>query len=239
MSSPECLCGVRPYERRDRAAVWQLAADTAFFGDPVEAFLDDRAAFCEAFIAYYTDHEPEHLWVAETNGDVVGYVSGGTDSRRTCAMAARILPRAVGCLLIGQVQVGCKTLRFCRRGLLAWLRRELPDVSRSSHPWGTRFPAHLHLNVAAAMRGRGVGRALLHACLARFWVEGVSGVYLHTTDRNRAACHLYERTGFRLLGARATTLWHGLVDGPVENRVYGIVPAWEVSCASECVRRVS
>ncbi len=214
---------IRPYKPRDRTAVWQLAADTAFFGDPVETFLDDRTLFCEAFVAYYTDYEPEHLWVAQAGGQVVGYVSGGSDSRRAQAMAARIAPRLAGRLLMGKYRLGRKTLRFCWRGLRAWARREMASAS----PAG--FSAHLHINVAAAMRGQGVGRALIQACLARFWVEGVPGVYLHTTSHNQAACRLYERVGFRLLEARKTTLWHGLIDGLVENRVYGITPAWQTS----------
>lgn len=212
---------VRPYEPRDRAAVWQLAADTAFFGDPVEAFLDDRRPFCEAFIGYYTDLEPEHLWVAEQDGQIVGYVSGGTDRRRIRLMALRVLPRVFARWLRGQYRVGRKTWHFIRRGLLAWLRREVPGISLK------RFPAHLHINVAAAMRGQGVGKALLQACLARFWAEGVPGVYLHTTDHNRAACHLYERLGFRLLEKRKTNLWNDLIGTPVENRVYGLIPAWQ------------
>ena len=40
---------VRPYESRDRAAVLQIAADTAFFGAPAEAFLDDRRIMQDAF----------------------------------------------------------------------------------------------------------------------------------------------------------------------------------------------
>ena len=220
----ELFYSIRTFERRDHMAVWQLAAETAFFGDPVEAFLDDRALFCEAFVAYYTDQEPEHLWVAEMNGDLVGYVTGCADSRRrerfsrTCT-----LPRLLGKMIVGQYRIGRKTLRFSWRGAQAWGQRTIPRVSLQ------RFPAHLHVNVAARARGQGIGRALLEACLARFWAEGASGVHLHTTDHNRAACHLYESIGFRLQSARPTTLWRGLANDLIENRVYGIVPAWQVS----------
>lgn len=233
MDANEVSWRIRLYEQRDRDAVWQLAADTAFFGDPVEAYLDDRALFCEAFAAYYTNHEPEHLWVADRDGQVVGYVSGGTGSRRARAMAAHILPRIVRHLLLGRYRVGCKTLHFCWHGLRAWVGAEVPVVSLA------RFPAHLHINVAAAMRGQGIGRALIRACLARFWAEGISGVHLHTTDHNRAACHLYERVGFRLLDARKTALWRYLISTPVENRVYGIMPAWQVSPIQSDLERVS
>lgn len=215
---------IRPYDQRDREVVWRLAADTAFFGDPVEAFLDDRDLFCEAFVAYYTDQEPEHLWVAEMNGDVVGYVTGCADNRRrewfsrTCT-----LPQLLGKVLAGQYRIGRKTLQFCWRGAWAWGQRAIPRVPLA------RFPAHLHVNVAALARGQGIGRALLEACLAHLWAEGASGVHLHTTDRNRAACRLYESIGFRLQGVRPTRLWCGLANDLVENRVYGIVPAWQVS----------
>lgn len=39
---------VRPYRQADREAVMRLAADSAAFGAPVEAFLDDRRLFCDA-----------------------------------------------------------------------------------------------------------------------------------------------------------------------------------------------
>ena len=41
---------IKPYQQSDRDDVFCIAADTAFFGEPVEAFLDDRRLFCDAFI---------------------------------------------------------------------------------------------------------------------------------------------------------------------------------------------
>ena len=60
---PELI--VRPYRQGDRDAVHRIAADTAFFGEPVEAFLDDRRLFCDAFCSYYTDLEPELASIVE------------------------------------------------------------------------------------------------------------------------------------------------------------------------------
>jgi len=212
---------IRPYCPRDREAVWTLAANTAFFGAPVEPFLDDRALFCAAFAAYYTDHEPTRLWVAESFGAVAGYVMGCGDSRRrTRILGARILPAVLRGVLQGRYHVGRKTLRFGLRLLQELLERAVPTVQLD------RFPGHLHVNVAAPARGRGMGHALLETCLAQFWATGVSGVHLMTTDHNRAACHLYETLGFRLLDARQTRLWRGLVAGKVQNRAYGIRPDW-------------
>ena len=212
---------IRPYTAADRIAVWDLAANTAFFGDPVEAFLDDRALFCAAFVAYYADYEPERLWIAEIDGTVVGYVTGCGDSRRQArTFGSRILPAVLWGVLRRRYRVGIKTLRFALCMAREGLQHDRPDVSLD------RFPGHLHINVLARARGNGIGRALLEGSLAQFWASGVRGVHLSTTDRNAAACHLYEAVGFRLLHAWSTRLWRGLVDGSVECRIYGIQPTW-------------
>ena len=40
----------------------KVGLEPAFFGEPVEAFLDDRRLFCDAFVRYYTDYEAEYAW---------------------------------------------------------------------------------------------------------------------------------------------------------------------------------
>jgi ribosomal protein S18 acetylase RimI-like enzyme len=217
------LYQIRPYRPQDREAVWGLVADTAFFGAPVETFLDDRALFCAAFAAYYTDYEPGRLWVAEVTGTVVGYVMGCGDSRRrTRVSCTHVLPAVLVGTVKGHYRIGRKTLRFALRALQELLEGTVPSVPLA------RFPGHVHINVAEPARGQGIGRSLLEACLAQFWATGTSGVHLLTTDHNQAACHLYEKLGFRLLDARQTHLWHGLVAGEVQNRAYGIRQEWMV-----------
>lgn len=208
---------VRPYEPADRAAVLELAADMAFFGEPLEAFLEDRRLFTEAFCAYYTDLEPEHVWVACAEGRVVGYLFGCLDTPAQRRRWRReVLPRLIGRALGGRYHLGRLTARYVLAHACGLLRGEFPRVDLAS------YPAHLHVGVAAPWRGRGLGRKLLGAFLAQARAAGVPGAHLETTSQNVAACRLYERLGFRLLDARPTRLWAGLVDGPVENRCYGL-----------------
>ena len=65
---------VRPYQVSDRESVFRIGADTAYFGAPVEAYMEDRNVFLDGFYAYYTDLEPEHAWVAILFGDVVWFL---------------------------------------------------------------------------------------------------------------------------------------------------------------------
>ena len=52
------------------------------------------------------------------------------------------------------------------------------------------------LAVAPTAQGRGVGKALVEACLERARAAGKSQVILHTTDWMTSAHRLYERLGF-------------------------------------------
>lgn len=206
---------IRLYEKRDRDAVFSLAADTAFFGEPVERFLDDRRLFCDGMYAYYTDLEPEHAWVAVADGEVVGALVASVDSpRHRRRWVTRILPRMALRFLAGRYTLGARTWRHSLRTISARLiyGGEKIDVRK--------YPAHLHLNVQAAWRGRGIGRRLLAASLDQLRSLGVPGVHLNTTDLNTAAANLYRSAGFRIADARPSTQWSGLVSRPVMKVCY-------------------
>jgi ribosomal protein S18 acetylase RimI-like enzyme len=208
---------VRPYQATDRAAVQRIAADTAFFGAPVEAFLNDRRLFGDAFYAYYTDVEPEHAWVACADGEVAGFLMGCVDTaQRQRRWIGQILPRVVWRALCGRYVVGKHTWRYAVAFLGALLRGELPHAN-----WAV-YPAHLHINVDARWRRIGLGQRLIEAYLRQLCMLQVSGVHLETTNLNEAACRLYTRMGFRLLDARPTRIWAHWVTRAVENRCYGL-----------------
>ncbi len=205
---------VRPFAPADKAAVWQIAGDTGFFGAPVEAFLDDRRVFLEYFMAYYTDIEPQHGWVAADGDTVIGFLMGCADTGRQVAWTRRRVWPMLGGIVAGRYRLGRRTWRYLAAFLPATLRGDWPAAHLDA------YPAHLHLNVAEAWRGRGLGRRLLQAYLAQLAAARVTGVHLETTNRNEVACRLYESLGFRLAAARPTRLWAHVLDAPVENRVY-------------------
>ena len=208
---------VRRYQPADREAVHRIAGDTAFFGQPIEAYLDDRQHFLDLFVAYYTDYEPDYAWVAEAGGQVVGYLTGCPDTARHRRLLLHpILPRLLLHFLAGRYRVGRRTWRYIGRLALAALRGEFPPADHAA------CPAHLHINVAAGWRGQGLGKQLMAEYLAQLRAEGVPGVYLETTTLNRAAVRLYRSLGFELLDARCTRLWEGLIAEPVENLVFGL-----------------
>ena len=67
------------------------------------------------------------------------------------------------------------------------------------------------LAVAPEAQGRGVGAALVAACMDRARAAGKSRVLLHTTAPMTVAHRLYQRAGFRRQPERDRTLDGGLV----------------------------
>jgi ribosomal protein S18 acetylase RimI-like enzyme len=207
---------VRLYRPEDRAAVLQIAADTGFFGAPVEAFMQDRRMMQDVFVAYYVDREPEHVWVADVDGAVVGYISGSTGGSGALWGRGLTAAAAAARFLTFRYDVNAVTLNFFRRTAGAVLGGEYPRVDLSD------YPAELHINLAEAARGLGLGRKLMEACLNQMTELGIPGIHLKTTTMNAAAIKLYEKMGFELLGHKRTHLWEPWLPGvEIENLVYG------------------
>jgi GNAT superfamily N-acetyltransferase len=151
---------IRPYQSADRQAVFRIGAGTAFFGAPIEACLEDRNLFLDAFYAYYTDLEPQHSWVACADGQVVGFLAGCVDTRLHNRQLLRvIIPRLAGNLLRGRYHFGKRSWHYFSGMLAGFLRGELTRVDLDA------YPAHLHINVESAWRGVKLGQRLMDAWL--------------------------------------------------------------------------
>lgn len=67
------------------------------------------------------------------------------------------------------------------------------------------YPAHLHINLTAAWRGRGIGKRLIEAFAAHAVSQRVQGVHVVTGDGSRNNS-FYLACGFQRL---ASTTWNG------------------------------
>lgn len=206
-----------PYRPRHRDAIRRIYADTAFFGDAVETYFDDRTLFADLGIETYLAYYPDYAYIAESAGDVVGYVVGcprgdGEIRRRNLARLPRILAR----LIAGRYRLGRKTLAHIWDQALAAARNELLEIHSEL------YPANLHINLLPSHRGRGLGSAILRTYLVKLCAEGVHGVHAVTTDRNAAAVRLYQRFGFAVLAETTTTAWRRYVGGPLRLIAFGL-----------------
>jgi ribosomal protein S18 acetylase RimI-like enzyme len=211
---------IRRYQPSDRAAVRQLAGDTAHFGEPIERFFDARAVFLDAFANFYTDVSYHYLWVAlddsaaHDDGELIGYLMGCPNTRDYDAWfrsnVKRVAWRAATLRYRGVFTR--KSLSYIRR----YARLRVPYVDLSP------YPAHLHINTRADRRGQGIGTALLQTYLDQLRHENIPGVHLETSSENKIAVPWYEKLGFQLLQRTPTQLYQASVGHAIDLLVYGM-----------------
>ncbi len=150
----------------------------------------DPRELTERYAAPYLDLEPEHAWLAERDGRVLGYLLAAADTE---AFAERFAARPSA--------LAASARAAHAAGLL------LAEVDR--------YPAHLHVDLLPEGQGSGFGRRLVERCLEQLAAEGVPGVHLVVDPRNEGAQAFYARVGFAELRRDD----HGVVFGrPLSRR---------------------
>lgn len=199
---------IRSYRPEDRDAIRSICCDTGFLGNPVDELFQDRELFADFQTAYYTDAEPESVWVMEENGRVVGYLLACLDEarhatfmrRRFPAMAARAFSRWI-------------TGRYNRatRRYLVWLVfrgwRETPRRPADA--------AHFHFNLLPNARGAGATKALFDAFAARLKSSNVRCAYGQIVVRDTRRRAFFERYGWKLTDLKPVTKFRHATDEKV------------------------
>ena len=183
------MVAVRAYRVGDRDAVRRICHETGFMGEPVDWFWRDFESFADLWTAYYTDEEPESVFVAVDHDRVVGYVTGCVDSSR-----APSVRQAIGRHLF-------RRLIMYRPGTAGFFWRSMVDIVRDrgvrepvlADP---RWPSHLHINLLTASRGQGAGAALMSALFSHLRASGSPGCHLSTLRENESAIAFFEAVGF-------------------------------------------
>ena len=189
---------IRSYEPRDREAVRQICCDTADRGEPVENFFPDRELLADLVTRYYTDLAPHLSWVAECDGQVVGYLTGCLDTEKQERLTIwRIAPSAILCSIGRSTLFRRQTWRFARAGLKTlWLGRgcKIPPLKE--------YPAHFHVNLQNGFRGQRIGQRLVEKFFEQISPTGASGIRAVTRGDNERTCRFNERLGFVELGRK-------------------------------------
>ena len=205
---------IRRYQPTDRAAVRQLAGDTAHFGDPIERSFDAREVFLDAFANFYTDVAGSYLWIAEENDALLGYVMGCPDTYEYNAWFEANVKR-----------VAWRVVRLRYHGVFT--RKSIGYIWRYAQvrvPYIdlAPYPAHLHINTRADKRGGGIGTALMNVYLDQLRNENIPGVHLQTSSENRIAVPWYEKLGFQLLQHSSSDLYRPSVGHSIEFLLYAM-----------------
>jgi GNAT superfamily N-acetyltransferase len=181
----------------DWQAVRSLCCRTGNGGDPIDPAR--WPLFTELWVGTYQRLMPEWTYVAEVDGRVVGYLTGcpNTAALRRARRFRVTLPLLVA-IAFRRYPWNTDARRTVRlafrlgRGIESRLAPHLPaDFARA-------YPAHLHMNIEAEYRRRGVGAALIERYARDLRTASVPGVHLFCGEAPRP---FYLRNGFTDLAA--------------------------------------
>lgn len=183
---------IRPYSDNDRIEIRKICCDTADLGRPVESFFSDRDIFADLITSYYTDFEPESVFVAEVDNRLAGYLLGCLNTKRYIYITAFfILPVIIIKALFRGTFFKKNTIEMFRLIIKSWqaggFKRKMPLA---------KYPAHLHIDIKQDFRRKGLGRKLMEKFLFKAKEAKVKGVHLSTREDNAQACVFFERCGF-------------------------------------------
>lgn len=169
------LVVIRPYEVRDRQTIRHINYETSFLHKP-HLFFDDQEVIADALTKYYTDYEPGSCFVAEANGEVVGYVIGTLNIKRMVREYAFkiFFPVLLKALMRG-VFFKAKSYRFFWNCLKSYIKGEfrVPD-------YAGLYPSTFHINVRDGFRGQRVGTRLIFRTVQLIAEKNVGGVQFST-----------------------------------------------------------
>ena len=196
---------VRPYELKDRSQLRALCCDVADRGNPIESLFFDRELAADILSAYYTDYEPGSSFVAEDNGNIVGYINGCLDNRRYGLVVFwMVVPLA----FLKGFKRGVFFRRELWRMVLVFLRNwhRLLDWRKGAFH---SHQGHLHIGIKAAYRHEHGGEQLVKALEHRAIAKGVGELSASVHGDNKPAIRFFERMGFVVRGQYPTIMARG------------------------------
>jgi GNAT superfamily N-acetyltransferase len=196
------LSPIKGVDRRRWQAIRELCCQTGANGQPIAA--ERWELFAKIWIDPYEKLLRQWSYVAASEGAVIGYLSGCPNSKKFAR--SRFVYCALPLLLdiaVGRYRRSPDAHRFARRALGLASNAEDGFAADLRSQIARQYPAHLHVNVGAEYRGRGVGRRLIESFFADLRAVGVAGVHVLCGPE---PVPFYKSTGFHELASRA---WRG------------------------------
>jgi ribosomal protein S18 acetylase RimI-like enzyme len=200
---------IRAFRPCDLEDLYRICLATGAGDDEGPVRYRDPRLVGHVYAAPYAVLSPCTVFVAEDRDGVGGYIVGASDTR---GFEARL-----------EAEWWPDLRRLYRdpsaQPRTAWSLDELMSY-RIHHPRRTAseiaepYPAHLHINLLARLRGRGVGRRLMDRWLGAVRDMGAHGAHLAVGATNRRAIRFYRACGFHELECPSrppsAAIWFGI-----------------------------
>ncbi|MCM8759351.1 MAG: GNAT family N-acetyltransferase [Candidatus Omnitrophica bacterium] len=206
---------IRPFKVEDRDFVRYLCCETAFFGKPAEKFFEGREVLADILTRYFTDFEPESLFIAEIDGVKAGYLAGSRDIKKLKKIfKMKILPVVIIKALLTGTIFKKKNMVFIYNCAKSFFKKEL-----FFHDFSSQYPATLHINVDSGYRNMKIGEKLVEQYYDYLRKQNTKGVFLETVSER--AVKFFQRMGFLILRKQRISYYSHLTDEKVYRFTLG------------------
>ncbi len=184
---------VRNFQLEEREAVREISVQSSIFAQYIERQLLNEDIIADLLTFYYLEYEPQSCFVAEKNGEVVGYLLGSIDVLK---MRKDIKNRVIPVLAKKTFQNGLifrsANLNLMKNLLYSYCKGEfrVPDFSQE-------YPATLHVNIAPQYRGKMIGSLLVYHFLQILKEKQVRGIHFGVLSEK--AKNFFIKLGFEIL----------------------------------------
>ena len=166
---------IRPCTADDRDAMREICIETSSMPLRDEK---DRQLLLLTFCDSYIDYADCCFVAVDENDRAIGYILGTSDTRQFFREYRKnVMPQIA--------QLGTK-YAVTAHGMCALHRLCVLFA-----------PAHLHIDLTASARRRGIGTALMNTLKEQLSAQGVKSVQLTCGSDNEAAISFYKRNGFK------------------------------------------
>jgi GNAT superfamily N-acetyltransferase len=193
---------IRSYQPADLDALYDICLVTGASGQDATPLHNEGQLIGHIYAAPYAVLEPAQTFVAEDEEGVAGYIVGTFD---TDAFSDRLERDWWPALRVRYAQPAFEPTE-ADRNRIATIMRPSPN------PAGivAAYPAHIHMNLRARLRGQGVGMALLRRWIAQAREAGVKGIHLGAGATNTGGIAFWQKGGFVPLERNERSVWFGM-----------------------------
>ena len=196
---------VRPFEEKDRNRIEEICLDAGGRGGSYRDWLDvSPDFFCDLWINYYLDNEPDLAFVATVGDEVVGYLIASRSAKKKDEVMSKVYySRMFKRWLSGKYKTGFGVLLTLGRVARDWICFGMPEFNQE------KYPGDIHINVAKGQRRfHEIVFFLLCEYFAAAKEKGIKGVHgLMTFERRKLKSPGY--LGWKDIDIRPTSIFPG------------------------------
>lgn len=194
---------LRPYRESDLEALYEICLVTGDSGQDATPLHNDRKIIGHLYSAPYGVLEPEHVFVAEDEQGVAGYVVG---THVTAAFEAR--QERDWWPELRRHYAGIARASLTQADSMRVAAINDPDANPADIV--ALYPAHIHMNLLPRLRGQRVGSGLLQLWIEQARSAGVTGIHLGANAKNAGGVAFWTKSGFTPIRTEGRTVWFGM-----------------------------